>query len=306
MAKKTSGKRKAQQRTPSTRKAGAGARAMKASKGGRRKTAGAKTPAGKARKKSRTNPPRPGPSTRKSASSLRAGKGKKTAAKAAAGRKSGSARKAPASTRKAPAAARKKAKAAPSRKAAAGRTSAAARKPMRGGTGRESELAQTPETGRSVKGPTNPMKTRRSTGTPAGAGDLRPAPGLDRSRRRLREVEETVQGPPSSLDLDRSPSAARSGRRHMQDALDDANETGPVLTGGDVDADWNDAYAVGDEAPGGDNPTPDQDIVDEIGKALGVEYQDNEELKGADKIAERDRHRWELDPASSDDYKDRE
>ena len=26
----------------------------------------------------------------------------------------------------------------------------------------------------------------------------------------------------------------------------------------------------------------------------------------ADKIAERDRHRWELDPASSDDYKDRE
>ncbi len=34
-----------------------------------------------------------------------------------------------------------------------------------------------------------------------------------------------------------------------------------------------------DEAPGGDNPTPDQDIVDEIGKALGVEYQDSEELR---------------------------
>jgi hypothetical protein len=28
-------------------------------------------------------------------------------------------------------------------------------------------------------------------------------------------------------------------------------------------------------------------------------------LKGAEKIQERDRHRWELDPASSDDYKDR-
>ena len=52
-----------------------------------------------------------------------------------------------------------------------------------------------------------------------------------------------------------------------------------MLTGGDVDADWEDAYAVGDEAPGGDNPTPDQDRVDDIGKALGVEYQDNEELK---------------------------
>jgi hypothetical protein len=150
------------------------------------------------------------------------------------------------------------------------------------------------------------MPTRRSTGTPAGAGSTRHAPGLDRERKQLRELEETVEGPPSSLDLDRHPSAARSGRRHLQDALDDHPETGPVMTGGDIDADWEDAYAVGDEAPGGDNPTPDQDRVDDIGRALGIEYQDNEELKGADKIAERDRHRWELDPASSDDYRDRD
>ena len=74
------------------------------------------------------------------------------------------------------------------------------------------------------------------------------------------------------------------------------------LTGGDIDAKWEDAYAVGDEAPGGDNPTPDQDRVEDIGKALGVTYEDNEELKGADKIAERDRKRWEFDPASSDDW----
>ncbi len=47
---------------------------------------------------------------------------------------------------------------------------------------------------------------------------------------------------------------------------------------------------------------PDQDRVDDIGKALGVQYEDNEELKAADKIAERDRHRWELDPASAEDY----
>ncbi len=91
----------------------------------------------------------------------------------------------------------------------------------------------------------------------------------------------------------------------MQEERLEHNETSPVLTGGDVDADWQDAYSVGDEAPGGDNPTPDQDVVDDIGKALGVEYQDNEELKAADKITERDRHRWELDPASSDDWKDR-
>ena len=70
----------------------------------------------------------------------------------------------------------------------------------------------------------------------------------------------------------------------------------PAITGGDVDVDVEDAYFTGDEAPGGDNPTPDQDIVDDIGKALGVEYQDNEELKASDKVVERDKHRWELDP----------
>jgi hypothetical protein len=173
-----------------------------------------------------------------------------------------------------------------------------------GGTGRESTLAQTPEAGRSVRGRTNPMPTKRSTGTAAGAGDLRRAPGLERERRRLREVEETVPGPPSSLNLDRHGSAARTGRATLRQAKSEHTETSPAITGGDVDADWEDAYAVGDEAPGGDNPTPDQDRVDDIGRALGVEYQDNEELKGSDKIAERDKHRWELDPASAEDYKE--
>ena len=79
----------------------------------------------------------------------------------------------------------------------------------------------------------------------------------------------------------------------------------PGITAGDVDASVEGAYFSGEEAPGGDNSTPDQDVVEEIGRALGVEYQDNEELRSSDKVAERDRHRWELDPASSDDYKDR-
>jgi hypothetical protein len=125
---------------------------------------------------------------------------------------------------------------------------------------------------------------------------------LDRSRKQLPEFDDNVPTPPSSLDLDRTPSAARSGRREMREARMQHNETSPELTGGDVDASWEDAYAVGDEAPGGDNPTPDQDRVDDIGKALGVQYEDSEELKAADKIAQRDRHRWELDPASAEDY----
>jgi hypothetical protein len=132
----------------------------------------------------------------------------------------------------------------------------------------------------------------------------RTAPSLNRERRTIVD-DDIVQTPPSSLDLDRSASAVRSGRREMKERIAEHTETSPAMTGGDVDADWESAYAVGDEAPGGDNPTPDQDIVDDIGHAIGVEYQDNEELKGEAKISKRDRSRWELDPASSDDWDER-
>jgi hypothetical protein len=129
-------------------------------------------------------------------------------------------------------------------------------------------------------------------------------PALNRERRIVRD-EDLVPTPPSSLDLDRHASMARSGRRELAEKYQQHTETSPALTGGDIDADWESAYSVGDEAPGGDNPTPDQDIVDDIGKAVGVQYEDNEELKGEKKISDRDRKRWELDPASAEDYDDR-
>lgn len=111
--------------------------------------------------------------------------------------------------------------------------------------------------------------------------------------------------PPSSLDMNRRGSSVRTGRAEFAEALADHRTMTPSITGGDVDASVEDAYFSGDEAPGGDNPTPDQDVVEEIGRALGVEYQDNEELRGSDKVIERDKHRWELDPASSEDYRER-
>jgi hypothetical protein len=140
----------------------------------------------------------------------------------------------------------------------------------------------------------------------AAAGKKKHALGLDRERRVVGADDDIVSPtPPSSLNLDRSASSARSGRHELRERYDKHNETSPALTGGDVDADWESAYSTGDEAPGGDNPTPDQNNVDDIGVALGVEYEDNEELEGADKIEERDRHRWEDDPASSEDFEDR-
>ena len=152
----------------------------------------------------------------------------------------------------------------------------------------------------------SPPRAVSPRSAPPKALPARKAPALNRPRRTVMEDEDIVPTPPSSLNLDRHASAARSGRREMKQRADQLTQTGPALTCGDVDGDFESAYSVGDEAPGGDNPTPDQDIVDDIGKAVGVEYEDNEELKGEEKISKRDRKRWELDPASSEDYNDRD
>jgi hypothetical protein len=105
--------------------------------------------------------------------------------------------------------------------------------------------------------------------------------------------------------MDRRGSAVRTGRAEMNQTLKEHRGMSSSIAAGDVDVDVEDAYFTGEEAPGGDNPTPDQDVVDDIGKALGVVYDDAEELKGSEKVIERDKHRWEMDPASSEDYKDR-
>jgi hypothetical protein len=146
-----------------------------------------------------------------------------------------------------------------------------------------------------------PKATARKKSSTAAAGKV---PRLDRARRTLADAEP--HSTPSSLDMDRRGSAARSGRAGMAQSQRDHQGMSPDLQAGDSDVDIEDAYFTGEEAPGGDNPTPDQDIVDDIGKALGVTYDDNEELKASDKVIERDKHRWELDPASAEDFRDRD
>jgi hypothetical protein len=81
------------------------------------------------------------------------------------------------------------------------------------------------------------------------------------------------------------------------DALPREGDTSPRLTGGDLDADWKRAASVGDEAVGGSAVTPDQDVVDQLGDALGVPRAPDEEFRTSDEILKgRDRHRWEQEP----------
>ena len=101
-------------------------------------------------------------------------------------------------------------------------------------------------------------------------------PNLDRPRKTVADIH----GIPSSLGMASLASAAHSGGEERRDTLKKNNSASPRLTGGD--------------------------IVDEIGRALGVNYADDEELQGGAEIAERDADRWELDPSSKDDFEDEE
>jgi hypothetical protein len=95
-----------------------------------------------------------------------------------------------------------------------------------------------------------------------------------------------------------------SGGDQLRRGLREHHSRTPDLSAGDIDADWARAD-IGEEAVGGSAPTPDQDIVEELGEAVGLTYEDNEPLHTTEKVEERDRKRWELDPASSEDYKER-
>jgi hypothetical protein len=94
--------------------------------------------------------------------------------------------------------------------------------------------------------------------------------------------------------MNRTATAARSGHQSIADNQRRHNKFA-AITGGDVDVDLESAYFSGDEGPGGDNPSPDQNDVDELGHAMGVEYGATEELKGSDKVADRDKHRWDTE-----------
>jgi hypothetical protein len=99
---------------------------------------------------------------------------------------------------------------------------------------------------------------------------------------------------------------ASGGRDALSEELDEHASKDPDLAGGDIDAAWEDADVAGEEGVGGTAPTPDQDVVDELGEAVGLTYEDDEPLQTEEKFRQRDRDRWELDPASAEDAEEEE
>src|SRR5215471_863293 len=105
-------------------------------------------------------------------------------------------------------------------------------------------------------------------------------------RRKRRRVETTTETEPTLDDREEPVGLMRDVMAHT--------ETSPRLTGGDLDAEWQAAYSSGEESVGGSVATPDQDVVDEIGRALGVEQEIDAPVRA------RDRLRWHLERNAAD------
>ncbi len=85
------------------------------------------------------------------------------------------------------------------------------------------------------------------------------------------------------------------------------HETSPALSAGDLDADWVGSEGSGEESTGGSVATPDQDVVDEIGRALGVEQAPSQPVTSSEEILrDRSRHRWDLEREASEEDDRRE
>ncbi|MEG4800964.1 DUF6335 family protein [Microcoleus sp. ARI1-B5] len=91
----------------------------------------------------------------------------------------------------------------------------------------------------------------------------------------------------------------------LNDSSSEYGSSSSEVSGGDGDAAAEQESATGEELVGGSAPTPDQDIVDELGAAAGIEMPESAILHTADMLDRRDESRWELDPSSAEDYQER-
>ena len=109
-------------------------------------------------------------------------------------------------------------------------------------------------------------------------------------------IDDEIQ--PPTVDIE-------AGSAELAERLREHHSTDPSLSAGDIDARWEDAEGSGEETVAGSAPTPGQDDTRQVASAMGIEYADDEPLKVGEKERNRDKNRFELDPASSEDWQER-
>jgi hypothetical protein len=120
----------------------------------------------------------------------------------------------------------------------------------------------------------------------------------------MARAEDDEQEPPHSTSpTGTAAESLRSGLFPAPPARSEVMGEDERLRAGDPGVDPLAVEYSGDEVPGSDMSTPDQNSVDEIGRAYGITEQDAGELRlGDEPVAKRDARRWELDPASAERF----
>lgn len=101
--------------------------------------------------------------------------------------------------------------------------------------------------------------------------------------------------------MDEEIKSAPRDSNELRERLREHHSTSPKDSGGDIDADWEEANDDGAEAFAGHNPTPDQSDTEANAHAYGIDFQDNEPLDLMGKMEKRDRNRWELEESSKEE-----
>ena len=122
--------------------------------------------------------------------------------------------------------------------------------------------------------------------------------GRTRSRPRSTARPKHADRPSSAAELG-------SATSELLRELSEHHGVSPIDSGGDVDADWQRAQSSGEEAVGGSVATPDQDVVDELARPLGVERSPDAEVITSDEIlSARDRRRWRIEQQTDEEARD--
>lgn len=128
------------------------------------------------------------------------------------------------------------------------------------------------------------------------------------------QVSQSIDKTPPAADepvtdLPPAQAAAEAARSGLEDnsamigaevPTNNRMASGSSTTAGDPDAMNYQAKVVGEEAIGGTTPTPDQNNVDEIMAAVGIDTEDEQPVAVKDEMDRRDDQRFELDPDSKD------
>ena len=122
--------------------------------------------------------------------------------------------------------------------------------------------------------------------------------GRTRSRPRSTVRPKRADRPSSAPELG-------SATSELLRELSEHHGVSPIDSGGDVDADWQRAQSSGEEAVCGSVATPDQDVVDELARPLGVERSPDAEVITSDEIlSARDRRRWRIEQQTDEEARD--